>query len=60
MSMFATLLDRSLVQIGESAANAGFVDRDKVARIADVWTTAPSRCSASCCAGRCGFDSGAQ
>ncbi|MBB2943521.1 hypothetical protein FB565_003234 [Actinoplanes lutulentus] len=37
MSMFAALLDRSFVQIRDSAADGRFFDREKVIQVADVW-----------------------
>ena len=37
LSMFAALLDRSFVQIGESGADGCFFDRATVVQVADVW-----------------------
>ncbi|GGM55171.1 hypothetical protein GCM10011608_45040 [Micromonospora sonchi] len=37
MSMCAALLDRSVAQIGELAADGRYVDRQAIVRIADAW-----------------------
>ena len=37
ISMYAALLDRSVAQIGELAADVRYVDRQEIVRIADIW-----------------------